>query len=152
MGRDSVLAILLAMFSVTGWAQDQPVIDQVVPQKELLRFLVDPSVFTLIDARSPEEFQSAHIAGAVSLPVAEFNAGVTQLPADRDAPLVTYCRTGKRATILKEHLLAAGYRNVRVLYGQQIFWSDGLAVFNCAATAALEADAPVFTKTKGIAP
>lgn len=143
-------AVASALCSTPVGADDAPLVEAVVPQKELLRYLVDPSVFTLIDARSPEEFQMAHIAGAVSVPLDEFAAAVSNLPDDLDVPLVTYCRTGKRAQLLKQRLQAAGYRNVRVLFGEQIFWSDGLAVFNCAATAALEADRPAFTKTKGM--
>ena len=145
----SVVAVVV-LIAGTVWADDPLTsVEPLVPQAELLRFLVDTNTFTLIDARTADEFEAAHVTGAINVPhdqLADFDA---QLPVEHDVPLVIYCRSGVRAGLLKAQLVERGYHNVRVLRGEQIFWSGGLAVFNCAATAALEADAPVFTKTKG---
>jgi phage shock protein E len=148
--RQSVCAVILLFAAALVWADDpSDAAGALVPQAELLRFLVDTKTFTLIDARNAEEFDAAHVTGAINVPHDQLTDFDAQLPVDRTAPLVVYCRTGVRAGLLKAQLAERGYHNVRVLRGEQIFWSGGLAVFNCAATAALEADAPAFTKTKG---
>lgn len=102
-----------------------------VPQSLLLDFLADQSTFTLLDARSPEEYAESHIDGARNLPHDQLDSHVDALPPALDAPIVVYCRTGKRAGRLKAQLIERGYTDVRVLQPEQIFSSGGLMVFNC---------------------
>lgn len=107
-----------------------------IPQSTLLQYLAGKGNFTLIDARSPEEYAAGHIYGAVNVPHDADLAAAGVLPADTAAPLVVYCKSGKRAAALKESLAAAGYGDVRVLGPAQILWSESLPVFNCGTPAA----------------
>jgi len=104
-----------------------------IEQKLLLSFLADKSAFTLIDARSPAEFEASHVDGAVNLPIERVAAGSAELPKALEAPIVVYCKTGKRATAVAEKLAGLGYRNVRVLPSAQLMFQDGLVVFNCGS-------------------
>ena len=100
-----------------------------VPAETLAAYLHDPGTFTLIDARSPEEYAAGHVAGAVNIPhdaLALHRAALTAAP---DAPIVVYCRTGRRAGLLREQLLAQGFTDVRVLEGDRIDWVDGAGTF-----------------------
>jgi rhodanese-related sulfurtransferase len=45
---------------------------------------------TLIDVRPKEEFLSAHIAGAISIPLKELKEKVNELPSEKE--IVAYCR------------------------------------------------------------
>ena len=110
-----------------------------VPQKLLLSYLADNSTFTLIDARSAEEYAASHISGAINVPVAALEASLELLPADHAAPIVVYCKSGKRASALKDELVERGYSDVKVLRADQIHWFDGMAVFNCATPSATSA-------------
>ncbi|MBN1237467.1 MAG: rhodanese-like domain-containing protein, partial [Gammaproteobacteria bacterium] len=101
----------------------------------LLSYLADTSTFTLIDARSEQEYAVGHIFGAVNVPHDAVDDFVASLPEQADAPLVVYCRTGKRASLAAEQLAARGYTNVRVLGPGQIFWSDTAPMFNCGVPA-----------------
>jgi glyoxylase-like metal-dependent hydrolase (beta-lactamase superfamily II)/rhodanese-related sulfurtransferase len=78
----------------------------------------DPSVF-LLDVRSPLEFESERIEGAVSIPVDELEARLEEVP--EHAEVVVVCRTGVRATIAAEALSRAGRRG-RVLEGGLHAW------------------------------
>ncbi len=60
-----------------------------VSREELGTRMREGSV-TLLDVRPAEEFASAHIPGAVSLPLADLATRLTEVPADRD--IVAYCR------------------------------------------------------------
>jgi ArsR family transcriptional regulator len=44
----------------------------------------------LIDVRPPEEFAAGHIEGARSIPLAELERRLAELPPDRE--IVAYCR------------------------------------------------------------
>ena len=107
----------------------------VVPRSLLLRFLVEPGVLTLVDARSPEEFAAAHISGAINIAHDTSTDISALLPADADAPIVVYCKTGKRAARLRATLVERGYTNVGILRPGQVQWFDDMAVFNCGVDA-----------------
>lgn len=57
----------------------------------------------LVDVRTPNEFASGHLDGAINIPVADIAARQAQL--DKGAPVVVYCRSGARsaraASVLK---------------------------------------------------
>lgn len=104
-----------------------------IPQKTLLDYLGGKANFTLIDARSAEEYAAGHIWGARNVPFDADLASSSALPAERDAAVVVYCKSGVRAQALQQSMLALGYTNVRVLGPSQMMWADALPVFNCGA-------------------
>jgi rhodanese-related sulfurtransferase len=60
-----------------------------IGRDELIARLRDGDV-VLIDVRPPEEFAAGHIRGARSIPLAELEHRLAELPADRE--IVAYCR------------------------------------------------------------
>jgi rhodanese-related sulfurtransferase len=60
-----------------------------IGREELLERLRRGDV-VLVDVRPPEEFSAGHIEGARSIPIAEFEQRLAELPADRE--VVAYCR------------------------------------------------------------
>jgi rhodanese-related sulfurtransferase len=73
----------------------------------------------LLDVRSPIEFESERIDGALNLPLDALPARLDEIAESAD--LVVICRTGVRATIAAETLLRAG-RRARVLDGGMQAW------------------------------
>ena len=139
-GRGFLLAAIAALVLVLNpavRADDTPAkfTGPEVAQQTLLAYLADHSRFTLIDARTLAEYAAAHIDGAVNIPHDELAGHEKLLPVDRDAPIVVYCRTGRRAGKLQAQLLDLGYTDVRVLRPSQVTIFDGQAVFNCAIPA-----------------
>jgi len=56
---------------------------------------------------------------------------VGEYPADMNAKIVLYCRTGRMSSIVAEELVQAGYTNVWNLDGGMIAWEHaGYAVLN----------------------
>jgi phage shock protein E len=139
MFRKSVLLATLfgsSLMLLTAAARSEDNLDvDPIPQQILLDYLGGKANFTLIDARSAEEYAAGHIWGALHVAHDADLAANTVLPADRTAPLVVYCKSGMRAEALQASLLAAGYTDVRVLDPAQMLWADELPVFNCGATA-----------------
>lgn len=133
--RISVLALSLAILLIgqyTAASESSVAPDStVVPRSLLLEFLADNSTFTLIDARSSEEFTASHIAGAINVPHDAVDDALPELPTNLHAPIIIYCKTGKRAALLQTKLKILGYTDIRLLQASQIFWFDAAAVFNC---------------------
>lgn len=67
----------------------------------------------LIDVRSPGEFGSGHIDGALSLPLDRIHADIARLVPDRTTPLVLYCRSGARSGSACAIVGQMGYESVR---------------------------------------
>lgn len=75
-----------------------------------------PDAF-LLDVRTVEEFQQAHIEGATLVPVDELLDRTSELPSDKDAPIFVYCRSGNRSGTASGYLVDLGYTHVVNLAG-----------------------------------
>ena len=62
---------------------------EAISRDELLKRLRRNEI-VLVDVRPAEEFGAGHIDGALSIPLDELDARLTELPADRE--IVAYCR------------------------------------------------------------
>jgi phage shock protein E len=130
----STLLLLTPLARADNDSTASPAIE-IIPQQTLLNYLGGKENFTLIDARSADEYEAGHIWGAVHVAYDADFASSDELPDDLAAPLVVYCKSGIRAQELHGRLLAAGYTNIRVLGPSQMLWADTLPVFNCGASA-----------------
>jgi phage shock protein E len=130
----SLLVLLTSLARADDESTASPAID-IIPQQTLLNYLGGKEKFTLVDARSADEYEAGHIWGAVHVAHDADLASSEELPDDLAAPLVVYCKSGIRAQELHDRLIAAGYSNVRVLGPAQLLWADTLPVFNCGASA-----------------
>ncbi|WP_237467532.1 rhodanese-like domain-containing protein [Leucobacter chromiireducens] len=66
----------------------------------------------LIDARTPEEYASGHIAGSrlIDVTAGEIEVAIPHL--DPHAEILLYCRSGNRSGQARELMRAAGFTNV----------------------------------------
>ena len=73
----------------------------------------------VIDVREPGEYLAGHLPGAVNIPrgVLEFKIGDDATLANKDQPIVLYCKTGGRAALAAVNLQRMGYQQVRSLSG-----------------------------------
>lgn len=84
-----------------------------------------PADLVILDVRTPEEFDEAHLEGATLIDFYDddFRDQITDL--DRDAPYLLYCRSGNRsgqtATIMEE----LGFTNVADVDGGINAWTSG---------------------------
>jgi len=63
---------------------------------------------TLLDVRTPAEFQSGHLPGAKNIPVAELKRRMKEV-GRRGSKVVVYCRSGARSASITPMLRDAGY-------------------------------------------
>ena len=79
---------------------------------------------TLIDVRTPAEFDAGHIPGAVNVPLDELKGSLDQLCTvlDDHHDVVLVCRSGARAGQAQEALQAAGLTSPAVLSGGIVDW------------------------------
>jgi rhodanese-related sulfurtransferase len=80
----------------------------------------------LLDVRTPEEFVSGHIAGAVNISVESLPQRLEELPGD--LPIVVYCRSGRRSAIAADLLVKNGYQSIYDLGGIQSWIAEGYPI------------------------
>ena len=81
----------------------------------------------LLDVREPDEWETAHVAGAQHIPLGEIDQRLHELPRDRE--IVIICRSGRRSAKAQDAMEAAGFKPVANLAGGMIAWEeDGLPV------------------------
>lgn len=73
----------------------------------------------LIDVRTPKEFASGHIPGAVNIPVDDLRNRLGEIP--QSASIISYCKVGQRGYLATRILLQNGY-DARNLSGGFTTW------------------------------
>ncbi len=77
--------------------------------------------FTLLNVKTP---YIGEIAGTdLYIPYTDLAAHASELPADRTAPIVVYCRSGAESAIASQALLDLGYTNIENLDGGMNAWT-----------------------------
>ena len=90
-----------------------------VTPKELNTLLKDKD-FVLVNVHIPF---AGSIAGTdLSIPYDQIEQNVSQLPSDKNAKLVLYCRSGHMSQIGAEKLVSLGYTNIWNLKGGMVDW------------------------------
>ena len=73
----------------------------------------------LMDVRTPEEFASGHIPGAVNIPVDDLRSRLGDLPTDRK--IASYCHVGQRGYLATRILLQAGFPAANIGGGYETY-------------------------------
>lgn len=93
-----------------------------IKAKDLHAQLSETDQPTIVDIRIPKDYDESHIPGSVNIPQDDLSERVTELPDDRDAPIVTVCNIGKFSKHATLMLKSKGYRNVRSVKGGLNEW------------------------------
>lgn len=80
----------------------------------------------ILDVRTPEEYDKKHIANAVLVPVEDLIKGDFSKLPDKNAPILIYCWTGRRAEDSAKILIENGYTNVYE-FGGLIDWEGSIS-------------------------
>ena len=122
--RTSVLLVLaVALAACSGTREPGALID---PQEAYE--LVQSGEATLVDVRTDEAYEQAHLAGAVLVPLMQVGANADRLAA-RERTIITYCSCPNEETSIAaaDQLIAAGLDDVLVLRGGIRGWAaEGL--------------------------
>lgn len=100
-----------------------------VPVAELrARLTQGESRPVVLDVRRADEFAAGHVEGALNVAHTVVMASpATAVPAAKDAEIVLYCGSGRRASAAIEALRAAGYTNLKHLDGDYPAWKALIA-------------------------
>ena len=96
-----------------------------ISQDEAFRMMQENKNVVILDVRTPEEFSTGHIKGAVNLPNETIGKDDPASLPDKDAVILVYCRSGNRSKQAASKLSALGYTDV-FEFGGVNTWRYGL--------------------------
>ena len=94
--------------------------EQITPAKAK-EIMDNENSYVILDVRTQEEFDEAHIDGAILIPDYEIADKAESVLEDKDQLLLVYCRSGRRSKLAAEELVKLGYTNVKE-FGGIIDW------------------------------
>lgn len=115
----ATVIIMLAALIFTGCgssaddktAGDKKTYRQVSPE-EAAAMMEEESDYIILDVRTQEEYETAHIPGAICIPNETIGTeDIPELP-DKDQLILVYCRSGNRSKQASEKLVNQGYTNI----------------------------------------
>lgn len=93
-----------------------------ISQEEATQIMDEETDYIIVDVRTQEEYDEAHIPGAINIANEDIGADeITELP-NKDQMLLVYCRSGRRSKEASEKLAALGYTHV-LEFGGIITWT-----------------------------
>lgn len=119
-------AFLLLNTSTNCCAASTDAVQSISPAGYQDQFTATTTSHLLIDVRTPEEFASGHIDGAVNIPVDALQSRLNEVPDDQ--PIVVYCRSGNRSATASQILSQAGYTHIYDLGGLNTWTAQGFPV------------------------
>jgi len=117
------LAVLLASGAALGpLPLSAAHLNPAIGQEQLVDRLGAAQAPPVIDVRTPAEYRSGHIPGAINIPLQDFPRRFAELNGYRDREVVLYCETGARADYGGGWLRSQGFEELRFLDGHMGAW------------------------------
>jgi len=117
-----IVGLLLASLVSVGAIAAEPTLVPISQEALLERQQKGDETTYVLDVRSPEEYASGHVPGAVNIPYDQIASRIAEVPKDKD--VVLYCKSGRRAGIAAEVLAGQGYERLQHLEGDIVAWVD----------------------------
>lgn len=119
-----LLLALLLLFGITCHAETPSV--GTITAAELSQRLQESRAPVILDVRTPGEYLSGHIKGALNVSHDELERRLGEIPGDKSSEIVVYCQSGRRAAIAEKILVEKGYTNIKDLAGHWQNWNARL--------------------------
>ncbi len=110
------MAGLLAWFAYAkGWILAN--FPSVTPEKAITLLAQNDDNISLLDVRSPKEFQSGHLTGATLIPLGRLEESLDKLAPLKRKTVLVYCRSGMRSIAASRILQKHGFHPVNIKGG-----------------------------------
>jgi rhodanese-related sulfurtransferase len=131
MGVNMKKIFLLFLLLITAACQSKPVKGEAVSvadgsykdvSADELAAMLKNKDFVFINVHIP--FAGDIAQTDLSIPYDEIEQNLSQLPTDKNAKVVLYCRSGRMSQIAAEKLVSLGYTNIWNLQGGMVDWEQ----------------------------
>ena len=125
MKKIFALLMICVLTLVTGCGEEHATYKSLT-QDQAIKMIAEKPDAIILDVRTPDEFEKKHIPHAISLPLEDLRNGNFASIPDKNALIMIYCWTGRRAQDAAQLLADKGYKNVYE-FGGLVDWTDAVA-------------------------
>lgn len=112
-----------------GTATREAVVETIAPAAAADLLGAPPAGLVVLDVRTPEEFASGHLEGAVNLDFRAATFAEDLAVLDRDVPYLLYCRSGNRSASARDMMASLEFSEIHEIAGGIDAWlAAGLPV------------------------
>ena len=104
-----LILAMVAVFAVAACSADAAEPVQTVSASDAVEMLDSR---TVIDVRTPAEYEQGHVVGAININVESPDFGDQIAELDKDEPYLLYCRSGRRSDIAADEMAEAGFTDI----------------------------------------
>lgn len=118
-----IIALLLTGLILAGCfgGEAKDVYQKISPNDAAIMLNEDPGIM-LVDVRTPEEYRSGYIKGAINIPLDDFDKQVKKMLPDKEQTIMLYCKSGKRSAVAAQELMDLGYTHILDIDGGVNAW------------------------------
>ena len=117
-----IILSLIILSLISGCGGNEP---KHITQDEARAMMASSPDAIVLDVRSPEEYEKRHIPDALLVPIDNLRAGDFSKLPDKDAMILVYCWTGRRAEDAAKILVEHGYKHVYE-FGGLVDWTGAV--------------------------
>ena len=126
----TLMALALPLAGCGGESATRAAVVETISPADAAALLAEaPEGLMVLDVRTPEEFSTGRLPGAVNLDYHASDFADDLAALDREVPYLLYCRTGNRSAGAREMMRKLGFTKVHEIAGGITAWAQaGLAV------------------------
>ena len=121
MKKKWLLLLLLLLLTGCSKTSDTKAGYQQISMEKAMELMDTETGYLILDVRTQEEYESAHIPGAICVPNESIGEEAPAELPDKGQLILVYCRSGNRSKQAAEKLVKLGYTNI-LEFGGIIDW------------------------------
>ena len=103
--------MIVLLISCTVNNKEEITVNKITPDQAMEDFN-NKTRYIIVDVRTKQEFDEAHIPGAINIPNEEISDTKPELLPDLNQDIYIYCRSGNRSNQAAIKLIRMGYTNI----------------------------------------
>lgn len=120
------LSLVAILFIISAFAPTELTI---IYSKDVNKMISGKKKYIILDVRTPGEFNSGHIKGAINIDVNQMDVYTKIDKLDKKATYIVYCRTQNRSQVVGNYMINNGFKEVYKMQDGIVGWlANGLPV------------------------
>lgn len=103
------LSLVAILFIISAFT---PTELSIIYSKDVSKMMSGKTKYVILDVRTPAEFSSGHIKGAINIDITQNDAYSKIDKLSTKAKYIVYCRTQNRSQVVGNYMISKGFKEV----------------------------------------